>query len=193
MKHPSIPVESGLGKMNADKNQHTAGEWLSPTEALTRSPPRSLPRISLGTATSQTVRYGFKVGDIGFILAARERAEVIDQLTPCTIPNTPAWFRGMINVRGNLVPVFDLLRLFDAGGQHASYKLMTIGQNLKMVALLIADLPEIVELIKPDNEAPPLPTALQAHIRKTYFYQDTIWVDMDFDAFFNALGGRLLR
>jgi len=178
--------------MKENGNQNTSGERPPPTEALAQFPFDGLPKIQAETSTSQTARYGFKIGDIGFILAAQEKAEVIDQLTPCTIPNTPAWFRGMINVRGNLVPVFDLLKLFDADSKYASCKLITIGQNLKMVALLIDDLPEIVELTNPADETPSPPTVLQAHIRNTYFYKDAIWIDVDFDTFFNELGNRLL-
>jgi len=179
--------------MKKDGNPNTPGESLSPTEALAQLPFDDLSQIPAEISPPRAVRYGFRIGDIGFILAAQERAEVIEQVRPCAIPNTPAWFRGMINVRGNLVPVFDLLKLFDGSGKSASCKLITIGQNLKTVALLIDALPETVELTELLDETPALPAALQAHIRKMYSYKDSLWIDVDFDTFFTALGSRLLR
>ena len=175
--------------MTADKDQHSPGAGLSPTALLLDGPSAT---ADASPPALKTARYGFKAGDIGFMLALRERAEVIDHSRPCPIPHTPAWFRGMINVRGQLVPVFDLLRLFDASSHYAPYKLLTIGRGAKTVALPIEALPEIIQLTTPSDETAHLPRVLQAHVRGACFYQDAIWVDVDFDAFFHALGARLL-
>ncbi len=147
--------------MTADNDQHSPGAGLSPTAVLA---PLLLDGPSATTDESppalKTARYGFKAGDIGFMLALRERAEVIDHSRPCPIPHTPAWFRGMINVRGQLVPVFDLLRLFDASSHYAPYKLLTIGRGAKTVALPIESLPEIIQLTTPSDETAHLPSGL---------------------------------
>jgi purine-binding chemotaxis protein CheW len=41
------------------------------------------------------------------------RIQEIKDLEPCTpIPNAPEWVKGVINLRGSVVPIFDLRKMF---------------------------------------------------------------------------------
>ena len=53
------------------------------------------------------IRFGFRVGSIGLLVPAGMLSELVDDTEVYPLPTTPAWFHGLINLRGGLVPVFD--------------------------------------------------------------------------------------
>lgn len=61
---------------------------------------------------------GFRVGDHRFMASMDEVREILDPPVCTRVPGTVSWFLGIANVRGNLVPVFDL-HGFLAGGRVA--------------------------------------------------------------------------
>lgn len=61
---------------------------------------------------------GFRVGDHRFMASMEEVREILDPPVCTPVPGTVSWFLGIANVRGNLVPVFDLPG-FLAGGRVA--------------------------------------------------------------------------
>src|SRR3989304_4762892 len=81
---------------------------VTPVAALTRFRPDT---SSLSNHTSDRIEYirqGVKVGATGIFLPYLKKVEIIELESVCPIPNTPMWFMGMINNRGNLLPLFDL-------------------------------------------------------------------------------------
>ena len=59
---------------------------------------------------------GFRVGDHRFVASMDEVREILDPPTCTRVPGTVSWFLGVANIRGNLVPVFDM-HGFLAGGR----------------------------------------------------------------------------
>jgi len=59
--------------------------------------------------TMETTQYlTFKLGDEVFALDITKVREVLDVTTITRVPRTPAFMRGVINLRGSVVPVVDL-------------------------------------------------------------------------------------
>ncbi len=58
-------------------------------------------------------RHGFWIGNIGLLLPHKMISEVSEGLAICRLPNTPHWMSGMSNLRGEMVPVFDLSLLLN--------------------------------------------------------------------------------
>jgi purine-binding chemotaxis protein CheW len=55
----------------------------------------------------------FKLGEEMFALDVSQVREVLDVTTITKVPRAPAFMRGVINVRGSVVPVVDLRLKFD--------------------------------------------------------------------------------
>lgn len=55
----------------------------------------------------------FKLGDEMFALDVAQVREILDFTTITKVPRSPAFMRGVINVRGSVVPVVDLSAIFD--------------------------------------------------------------------------------
>ena len=68
--------------------------------------------MAMATATKEAVE---QQQYLTFLLAGEEYAisilqvkEIIEYDTVTTVPKTPKWIRGVINLRGSVVPVVDL-------------------------------------------------------------------------------------
>jgi len=55
----------------------------------------------------------FKLGDEMFAIDVSQVREILDVTTITKVPRAPAFMRGVINVRGSVVPVVDLRLKFE--------------------------------------------------------------------------------
>ena len=132
----------------------------------------------------------FLLGDIGFLIPANMASEVAQDLPLCRVPRVPRWFWGMVNLRGNLLPVFDLRDLFKFGQSSSThYKMLVMHIDDDMVGIVIDSLPERVTLEKKDKLTgqPLLPEPLRGYSRICYKKEDRIWVDLNVEGFFTSL------
>ncbi len=58
--------------------------------------------------STETQYLTFVVGDEEYGVGIRQAKEIIEYDTVTTVPNAPAFIRGVINLRGSVVPVVDL-------------------------------------------------------------------------------------
>ncbi len=61
----------------------------------------------------------FVLGEETYAFDVENAREILDFVAPARLPNSPEWLRGVINLRGSVVPVVDLKRKF---GMHATEK-----------------------------------------------------------------------
>ncbi len=148
-----------------------------------------LPAPQAETESRREVRYGFMIAQVGFMMARMTSSEIMLPPTVFRLPNTAPWFLGIANVRGNLIPVFDLAPLLARQAQ-ADAKQMTLvldsGENA--VGVMIDGFPRTVEGLSPLEHAPALPGMLEAHVRGGYAAAGEIWFDLDHIGLFEALG-----
>jgi twitching motility protein PilI len=168
--------------------------WLSPTDALTQFEPLA---SEVTTAESPSARpesvFGFRVGSFGFLVASQTYCEVIEQLPVNPLPNVEEWFNGLLNLRGNLVPVIDLRLLLGESEKTDTKKrqLFAIGQGDKTMAFWIDGLPEIQKVLGlPLKQLPPLPAMLQHCVSNAYLRDGQLWFNVQFDELFKTLGRR---
>lgn len=176
-----------------DKQQGSE-EWLSPSAALNRF---NLPQgsvIDIVHQKDQRVRYGFRIGDLGLLIGTDTVSEVLDNTPIFPIPRTPTWLSGLLNVRGNLVPVFDL-KLFLQLQHDIRQKryVLVLDRGDTTVATLIEGLPQSVDATRKLTRLPPLSPALQAHTSVAYVNKDAVWLEFDHKSFFQSLGNQLAK
>jgi purine-binding chemotaxis protein CheW len=79
-----------------------------------RSPPKERKRIMSVTEITETRQYlTFRLGNEVFATDVAKVREVLDFTTITKIPRTPDFMSGVINLRGNVVPVVDLRLCFE--------------------------------------------------------------------------------
>lgn len=162
---------------------------LAPVAALTRFRPDT---SDLGNRVSEQtayVRQGVKVGDTGLLLPHLDKVEIIELASVCPIPNTPMWFLGMINNRGNLLPVFNLKLFLAMDEDQPARWLMILGQDARTAGLCIDTLPLVIDNPRPvdidwSDTQMGVPRALRPHVTGMFRQNDRMWLDMAYDKLF---------
>jgi twitching motility protein PilI len=158
---------------------------LSPGDALARFDP---PKEKLGRNDAYAVsqRYGFHVGGIDLLIHPDTVAELVEQATIFPIPNAPHWLRGLINLRGNLVPIYDLRVLLEVADENEqlAHRILILDRGDNMVGLLIDGLPQAIRGTGMPTNIPPLPSVLKRHVSEAYAGNGTIWLEFDHRGFF---------
>jgi twitching motility protein PilI len=136
--------------------------------------------------------FGIHIAELGLLVSKDSYCEVLDKIHVNALPNVHPWLSGIINLRGNLIPVFDLLLMLEEGTADNKKKrrLMVIGQGDKAAGLWIDGFPEIKdsECFQPLNELPVLPQLLQRFVASGYREKGQVWIDVKFEELFKALG-----
>ena len=170
-------------------------ELLEPTKALTRRfvlPDEAL--VSSPEAPDEMFiqRRGCRVGNVCLLISPEIFGELIPRTGICALPNVENWCLGLVNVRGTLVPVFDMHALLDAGDGGKGWVLV-LGQGQDAVGISIDDLPEQL-LLKPDERQTGIseaPAALSAHVTGAFEHEGAYWFDFDYQTLFEGLAKRV--
>jgi twitching motility protein PilI len=135
-------------------------------------------------------RLGFYIGNLGLLITKMATSELTYPLPLCPIPNTAAWLLGLINLRGNLVPVFDLHNLLQLKTrENTSPMLLILGSGDSAGAMLIDGLPHHLNFFDFDklNTLPPLPKVIQPYTSSGYEKDNEFWFNFDHIGFFEHL------
>jgi twitching motility protein PilI len=188
--------------MSADATTESGAPrpWLKPTAALARFAP--VLRADRGPADRgaqvrerAVVRYGYRIADIGLLVGERIGCEVISLPTLARIPTLPAWLLGLANLRGGLVPMFDLRALLElpaiAAGADRFGLIFDRGEQA--VGILVAEYPQPLERLEPLPHPPPLPAAAREFVATAYRQGESLWLEFDHRRFFESVAQRLTR
>lgn len=169
------------------------GTWMTPEDALTRfqGPGVSLLDLDIKTQAEEAVkRYGFEIGDLGFLIREETICEVVKGFKMFPIPNTRSWMRGWINLRGNLIPVYDLSLLLGLTEEAKYYEnLLILDKQSKSVGILIDKLPKSCDVSEWQKmtHIPELQIDLTDFVREIYRTDDRIWLDLEHKSFFESI------
>ena len=120
---------------------------------------RAVPALPVGAAVLQVLTLGLERET--FALETEMVREVLDRVPISEVPNARPFVRGLINVRGKVVPVVDLKRKFGMGATEATTdsRVIVLEIELKgqpvLIGLLADRVHEVVELPAAALEAAP--------------------------------------
>lgn len=162
------------------------GQWLSPTEALRRSPLAAGAAAATEAIEEAPLRYGFTVGNVGLLMRPNCMSEVVKPPPIYPIPNTPPWLTGIVNLRGNLVPAFDLAVMLDENVTYEQPLLLVIDRGEWAAGVKIDGFPQPLSLALFQPRVPPLPPMLKDYVSAGYANDGTVWLEFDHRGFFEA-------
>jgi twitching motility protein PilI len=137
--------------------------------------------------------HGFHVGGLGLLLPAGQISEVSEEMPICRLANTPGWLKGIVNLRGNTVPVFDLGLMFGLEAQATEHRwLLFLHMGDEWVGMFTERLPVRVNLGERERlqRPPALPPLLQPYVVNSYF-TDQIWLECDVEGLFGSAADRI--
>lgn len=174
---------------------HTAMEsaWLPPDDALAYfEPPEGIQLAAVNQVQQrETVRYGFRIGDLGLLIDTGVGSEVLAMPDVATLPNTPPGFMGLINLRGNLVPVYDLRIMLDLSPRAPGVEAMVLvfGKGDRAVGVSIDGYPEALIELHRMPHLPAFSEVIRKHFSTGYIKDDSVWLEFDHNNFFETLSG----
>ena len=136
----------------------------------------------------------FKLGNEVFATDVAKVREVLDLTTITSIPRTPAFMRGVINLRGSVVPVVDLRLCFDMSKTESTRNtcIVVVEVWLDNEAIVIGALADSVEEVidlEPQQiqPAPKIGTQIRTDFIKGMGKRDTQFIMiLDIDKVFSA-------
>jgi len=133
----------------------------------------------------------FKSGNEYFGLEIQYVNEIIQMQTITAIPETEDYIKGLINLRGKVIPVVDVRLRFKQEPFEYNERTCIIVINIKsmMVGLIVEKIAEVVE-IKEDNILPPPSVGRADRVQNKYVYGigkvgDTVKLLLDPDKLLN--------
>ena len=134
------------------------------------------------------LRFGFRIGEINLLLNESAMSEVVKNVAIYPLPNTPPWIQGILNLRGILVPVFNIRKHLEQDNTNSKRDiLLVIDKGERSFAVYIDQLPNSIDLDSEDffkSEIPPdIPQLLKTHTNEAFSSGKEIWLDIDYDAF----------
>ena len=115
--------------------------------------------MSATSITETTQFLTFKLGDEVFALDISKVREVLDFTTVTKVPRTPEFMRGVINLRGSVVPVVDLRLKFGMTRTESSVNTciiiteVTVDNDTTVLGALADSVQEVLDL-EPGSIAP---------------------------------------
>lgn len=158
---------------------------ILPSEALNRYvPPEGFVSVSSDTKTEE-LRYGFRTANYSLLIHRGVGSEVVRMMPIAMVPAGPAWLRGIINLRGNLIPVCDLVRLLGQENDIAKRELMilVLDKGERAAGFLIDGHPHALTSLRPLNQIPVLPDLLSRYVEAAYSNENEIWLEFDYAGF----------
>ena len=165
---------------------------MLPEEALNRfqKPDTALLGLDISSHDYKQPRYGFKICDIGFLISSDVLCEVMKNFTIYPIPKTKPWLRGLVNLRGNLIPVYDLSLMLGLSEEPMRYEnLLIIDKGSESAGILIESLPQPCNLSgwTTLSHVPKLPAGLSDCVSGAYSKDDVIWLEFRHKDFFTTM------
>jgi hypothetical protein len=149
------------------------------------------------TTLGGSLRYSFKITSTHprLVLAEGLIGELHYDVRPTYVPNSPGWFRGVMNRRGALVPVFDITQWLglgrDASTERRGLLLMDIAP--KSAGLWVLGEPKLLTIVdNPDADRSVFPAALVPYLSRGYESDDGPCFEFDHASWFRLAGGRTL-
>lgn len=143
------------------------------------------------------LRYGFEVGGIEFLIRKSQLSEIVRNPKVFPVPNAPASVDGLINHRGNLVPIFRLKSFVYSGSDETlntnnNDYVLVLDKGEKAAAFNIDKIPFTInveddEFIESEKEIEGVSDSAIQFINSVYEYTDRLFIDFDFERFFNEI------
>ena len=123
--------------------------------------PERLPAAASAADDDQHQYLTFLLGGETFALCILGIREILEYEPPTDIPMMPAFIRGIVNLRGAVVPVIDLSARFGRGSSAVTKKTCIVivettrHDAVQVLGVVVDSVNEVLEITHSEIEAPP--------------------------------------
>ncbi len=146
---------------------------------------------------SGTPYHQFSIGDLNILASEQYSPEILEDNIVYPMLLTPDWVLGACNIRGKIIPVFDLENLLYpdvCNTKPTNYKTFILHDGQNAIGLPLFNLPTLIHLKDEEciRKHTKLPAMLKPYIKKIYKRKKKIWVLVDFTSFFISLKNNIV-
>lgn len=123
-------------------------------------------------------RYGVISGGLNWLLPQGLTSELLHGLALNPVLLAPAGLRGIGNVRGVLLPVFDLAQLVGLASHSKDEHVLMLGAPPQVAGILVTGYPRALSELSPCETAN-IPDDLRAYCSGTWESGATQWLELD--------------
>lgn len=141
--------------------------------------------------------YGISIAGLPFILPVGMFCEFFEGVSITPLPNSPSHFLGLTNIRGNVVPVYDLARFIEnepdpSPVNFQSRKIVQLGKGEDAAALVCHQAPRTFDLTMAVESATTtsLPAVAQQCIARSLLVEGHQWHELNYLSLFQSLSAR---
>lgn len=170
--------------------------WMSPCAALTRG--YSLPDHAFLEKNIEPVaadiQLSFYLGNVGLLCPLDEVTDIAFPPPVFRIPNTLQWMQGLVNHRGQLIPVIDLHIVLGLSAPPKSKSMMIVfGKEDHIIGIFVDGLPRrlMIEHRNRLETLPPLPPLLKDYVFTAYRQNNETWLKLDHVKLFDLLAQKV--
>lgn len=137
-------------------------------------------------------RYGYKISDMNFLVPEGTVSEVLQNQNIFMLPNSPVWIEGLINIRGNIIPVMNMGKILKSVKKEKLTNILVLNKsdNTATIALLISDLPVSLELNDSKTSTKNYPDILHDFINEGFSQNDADWIEFDPQKLFKKMADK---
>jgi chemotaxis signal transduction protein len=129
-----------------------------------------------------TVRFGYRIGTLGFLVGEGVLSELLPNPATYPIPNVPAALRGFVNRQGALVPVWDLhVVLAMAPAVNTRESMLVLGRGDARIGLVIDGLPQALRQLEPVSRLPTPPEQVREYVNGAALAAGMLWMELDYE------------
>ena len=150
MENSTTPSKEPLDVMGSHTSLFSADEIIFPDESIERP----------------YTRYGYNISNMNFLIPEKTVSEIIQDPNIFSLPNSPVWIEGLINIRGNILPVMNIGKLLKQANTEklSSILILDKADNKSAIAIMINDLPVSLEIGESNAAASDYPDVLNEFI-----------------------------
>lgn len=139
-----------------------------------------------------TTRYGYIVADLHFLVPENITSEIIQDPKIFVLPNSPYWIEGLINIRGNIIPVMNIEKYLKKSSKKKMDKILVLNKSddKNAMAFLISELPVSLELSDESSGTTEYPEELREYISEGFIQKGKNWAEFNPQLLFEKLAGR---
>lgn len=144
------------------------------------------------TSDRPYTRYGYNISNMNFLVPEMVVSEVIQEPSIFNLPNSPYWIEGLINIRGNIVPVMNIAKFLKQVSTESINKILVINSATKdpAIAIIIEDLPVSLEIGDNKTNITEHPEKLQKYLSNGFTQNSLDWVEFNPQKLFKELANK---
>ena len=128
----------------------------------------------------------FTLGSEEYALPIRQVHEIIRYTEPRSVASSVSWVRGVISLRGKIVPVYDLASRLGCGRSEdvSEQKIVIVEAAAQLAGVVVDDVEEVLTV--EDSQLDPVPTAGTASIEAIAKIDDRLVILLDSEGIFGG-------